>query len=414
MPQLPGAASGRVAFTYPDFLLFQIVRLIIIVAMEMQSVAVGWHVYEITREPLALGFVGLAQFLPSLLLFLISGHAADRIDRRNVLIACYGGFAVCSALLLQGARAGNHAVGPIYVVLVLLGVVRAFSGPASRSILPQLVSEEHFPNAVAWNASVFTTATLLGPALGGLVYAFSGGPAAVFAIASVTAVVGSLLTLRIRPRPRASRDEEFSRETLLAGLRYILRHKVVLGSVTLDLFAVLFGGAVALLPVYAREILNTGPWGLGLLRSAPAVGALTMAIFLAYRPLRRNVGVTLLFCVAGFGVFTVMFGVSRSLVLSLMALLLVGACDMVSVIIRNTLVQLATPDEMRGRVTAVEMIFIGASNELGEFESGITAHWFGAVPAVVIGGIGSLAVAVLWAYTFPALRRADEFRKGAA
>jgi hypothetical protein len=247
-----------------------------------------------------------------------------------------------------------------------------------------------------------------------MVYAIAGGPATVFAIAAASSIVGAVLTLRIQPRASLHMEHEFSRQTLLAGLRYIFRHKVVLGSITLDLFAVLFGGAVALLPVYAREILATGPWGLGLLRSAPAVGALVMAIVLAYRPLRNRVGITLLYCVAGFGVFTILFGISRSFVLSLIALLLVGACDMVSVIIRNTLVQLATPDEMRGRVTAVEVIFIGASNELGEFESGLTAHWFGVVPAVVLGGIGTLAVAALWAYTFPDLRKADRFTKAAA
>jgi MFS family permease len=294
---------------------------------------------------------------------------------------------------------------------VLIGVVRSFSSPASRTILPHLVRDEHFPNAVAWNATVFQTATLLGPALGGVVYAVFGGPSAVYAAATLASAAAAVLTLRIRPRARQRARAGISLQTVLAGLHYIFQQKVVLASISLDLFAVLFGGAVALLPVYAREMLHTGPWGLGLLRSAPAIGGLVMALLLAHRPLRQRVGVILLWCVAGFGVFTILFGISRSLVLSLFALLMVGAFDMVSVIIRNTLVQVTTPDHMRGRVTAVEMIFIGASNELGEFESGLTAHWFGTVPAVVMGGIGSLLVTALWAYAFPELRRIDQIAK---
>jgi len=319
--------------------------------------------------------------------------------------------ASCSGLLLWANHFRGQSVGMIYVILVLIGIVRAFSGPASRAILPLLVAEEHFPNAVAWTATVFQAGTLLGPALGGLVYAVFRGPNAVFGIASLTALVAAALTFRMSTRPQAAFDEEMGSRTVFAGLRFIFQQKLVLGSISLDLFAVLFGGAVALLPVYASEILHTGPLGLGLLRSAPAVGALAMAVALAYRPLERNVGTTLLACVAGFGVFTILFGISRSLVMSLLMLLMVGAFDMVSIIIRNTLVQMATPDQMRGRVTAVELIFIGASNELGEFESGLTAHWFGTVPAVILGGVGSLLVTVLWASAFPELRRADRFTK---
>ena len=400
--------SGRAAFAYPDFVLFQLARLIVVLGLEMQSVAVGWQVYEITRQPLALGFVGLAQFLPAILLFLVSGHAADRFDRRKLLTLCYAGFALCSGLLLYATYFRADSVSPIYVLLVLNGVVRSFSGPASRAILSHLVREEHFPNAVAWNATVFQTATLAGPALGGVVYAVFGSPSAVYASATLASAAAAVLTLRIRPRARQRVRQEVSLQTVLAGLRYIFHQKVVLGSISLDLFAVLFGGAVALLPVYARDILSAGPSGLGLLRSAPAIGALVTAVLLAHRPLRQRVGAILLWCVAGFGVFTILFGISRSLVLSLFALLMVGAFDMVSVIIRSTLVQVTTPDHMRGRVTAVEMIFIGASNELGAFESGLTAHWFGTVPAVVLGGVGSLLVTALWAYAFPALRKTDQ------
>jgi MFS family permease len=408
MPTPADARAGRAAFTHPGFVLFQIARFLIVSAVEMQAVAVGWQVYEITKRPLDLGLVGLAQFLPGILLFPISGHASDRFERRKVLSACYAGYAVCFALLLALAERGVHSVNPIYVVLVLIGVVRSFNGTASRSILPQLVPEEHFPNAVAWNASIFQTATILGPSFGGILYAASRGPSLVYAIAMVTAIGATISSFRIRPEVKARPREPMTLKTVFAGLRFIWSRKLILGAISLDLFAVLLGGAVALLPVYAREILHTGPWGLGLLRTAPGVGATLMAVLLAHRPLRGRSGYTLLWAVAGFGVFTILFGVSRSLTLSLIALLLLGASDMISVIIRATLTQLATPDEMRGRVTAVDMIFIGTSNEFGQFESGVTAQWFGTVPAVVLGGIGTLVVIVLWAWLFPELRHAGE------
>jgi MFS family permease len=321
---------------------------------------------------------------------------------------CYAGFALCSGLLLVLAERGGHAVRPIYLVLILLGVVRSFNGTASRSILPQLVPEEHFPNAVAWNATTFQAATILGPSLGGILYAAFHGPSAVYAAAMLTAVGALVSTFRIKTRPQARRREPTTIKTVFAGLHFIWREKLILGAISLDLFAVLLGGAVALLPVYAREILHTGPWGLGLLRTAPGVGAAAMAVALAHRPLRGRAGPTLLWSVAGFGVFTIIFGVSKSLTLSLISLILLGASDMVSVIIRATLTQLRTPDEMRGRVTAVDMIFIGTSNEFGQFESGVTAQWFGTVPAVVLGGVGTLVVIALWAWMFPELRRTGE------
>jgi len=406
-PARPHAPAETVAFAYPSFRLFQFARFFIVAAFEMLSVAVGWQVYGITKRALDLGLVGLAQFLPGVCVFLISGHAADRFDRRKVLILCYAGFGVCSSLLLAIALERPRSVGLIYLVLVLIGLVRSFNAPAGRAILPQLVPEEHFPNAVAWNASVFQAATILGPSLGGLLYAVSRGPMVVYA-ASLASAMGAMLSMmRIKLQMRIRAREEISLRTVFAGFRYIWQQKVVLGSISLDMFAVLLGGAVALLPVYAREILKTGPWGLGLLRSAPGVGAGAMAILLAHRPLRRKVGLTMLWAVAGFGVFTIAFGLSHSLVLSLIALLLTGASDMISVVIRGILVQLATPDEMRGRVNAVDMLFIGASNELGQFESGLTAHWFGTVPAVVLGGVGTLVVIGLWAWRFPELRNAD-------
>ncbi len=413
--------AGRVAFTYPNFVSYTLARFFIVVSLEMQSVAVGWQVYEITKRPIDLGYVGLAQFLPGFVLFLFAGHAADIFDRRKLLMGCYAGFGLCSALLLAISWRAPHSVHAIYVVLVLLGIFRSFNFPVSRAILPHLVPAEHFSNAVAWNASTFQIATIAGPAIGGIVYALFRGPEAVYAAAVTVSIVSSILTLRIHPLPtapakelaerlsgRASDKDPISLRTVFAGFRFIREKKLILGSISLDMFAVLLGGAVALLPVYARTILHTGPWGLGLLRSAPGVGAALMAIVVAHRPIRRRAGLTMLLCVAAFGVFTIVFGISHSLVLSLIALFLAGAADMVSVIIRATLVQVATPDEMRGRVNAIDFLFIGVSNELGEFESGLTAQWFGTVPAVVLGGVGTLLVTAIWAWLFPELRQADQ------
>src|SRR5579864_3697310 len=408
MPATADARAGRAAFSHPGFVLFQVARFLIVAAVEMQAVAVGWQVYEITKRPLDLGYVGLAQFLPGILLFPISGHASDHFERRHVLSACYGGYGVCFALLLA-LTLRTPSMRAIYVVLILIGVVRSFNSTASRSILVQLVPEEHFPNAVAWNASIFQAATILGPSFGGILYAAFRGPSAVYLIALITAIGATVSPFRIKPEVKARPPREpMSLRTLFAGIHYIWRKKLILGAISLDLFAVLLGGAVALLPVYAREILHTGPWGLGLLRTAPGVGAAMMAVLLAHRPLRGRSGPTLLWSVAGFGIFTIIFGLSHSLTLSLIALLLLGASDMISVIIRATLTQLATPDEMRGRVTAVDMIFIGTSNEFGQFESGLTAQWFGTVPAVVLGGVGTLVVIAVWAWLFPELRRAGE------
>ena len=405
--------AGRVAFTHPNFVAYTLARFFIVVALEMQSVAVGWQVYEITKRPLDLGYVGLAQFLPGFALFLFAGHAADLYDRRKLLMWCYGGFALCSALLLAISWRAPQSAHSIYFVLVLLGIFRCFNWPASRALLPQLVPEEHFSNAVAWNASTFQIATIAGPAIGGMAYALFHGPEGVYAIAVAVSILSTILTLRIHPRTASpekdlAEKEPISLRTVLAGFRFIWEKKLILGSISLDMFAVLLGGAVALLPVYARTILHTGPWGLGMLRSAPGAGAALMAIVVAHRPIRRRAGLTMLLSVAAFGVLTIVFGVSHSLIVSLVALFLLGASDMVSVIIRATLIQVATPDEMRGRVNAVDMLFIGVSNELGEFESGLTAQWFGTVPAVVLGGVGTLLVIATWAWLFPELREADQ------
>jgi MFS family permease len=405
-------ATGTAAFQFSGFRLYQIARFCIVFCTEMQSVAVGWQVYEITKRPLDLGLTGLVQFLPGVVLFLLAGHTADRFDRRKLLTLCYGGYALSSALLLTMTLrfASLHqaeTVSPIFAILFLVGVVRSFSMPASRALLPQLVPEEQFQSAVAWNSGIFQSATILGPALGGVLYAFTRGPALVYGVALAAGIVSVLTTLKIQMQNRPRQREPFALKTVFAGFQYIWTHKLVLGSISLDLFAVLLGGAVALLPVYAKEILRTGPWGLGLLRSAPGIGAGVMALLIAYKPIRKRAGATMLWCVGGFGIFTMVFGFSKSLPLSLISLFFVGAADMVSVVVRGVLIQIETPDEMRGRVNAVDMIFIGASNELGEFESGLAAQWLGAIPAVVLGGIGTILVTVLWAWLFPELRKAD-------
>jgi len=386
-------------------------RFLSIVSSEMISVAVGWQIYALTHRPLDLGLVGLAQFAPGVLLFLVSGHTADRHSRQAILRTCYGAFALCAAALLALTFRGLSTAWPIYAVLLANGAVRAFNGPAGQAFLPQLVKPEHFPNAVTWSSSFFQTATILGPMAGGLIYGFGGSAVPVYACATVAYCIALLLLSSIHVDIAARKNMDEPVGMILEGLRYIWRNKLILGCMSLDLFAVLLGGAVALLPVYAREILHTGPYGLGVLRAAPGVGAVAVAILLAHYPLRRKAGLSMLYCICGFGVFTIVFGLSRSIALSLIALMLTGGFDMVSVIVRSTLVQLTTPDEMRGRVSAVNMLFIGASNEVGQFESGITAQWFGAVPAVVLGGAGTIAIVLAWNWLFPSLRQVDRLAK---
>jgi MFS family permease len=403
--------SGRASFTFPDFNYFQLGRWFVVCGLEMQTIAIGWQLFAITGRPMALGLVGLFQFLPGLILFLPAGYVADHFDRRKLILACYVGFAICSALLMAFSRRSTQSANAIYVVSGLIGLVRAFYGPPGRSILPQIVPEEHFPNAVAWSSVIFQSATILGPCLGGLIYGAFQSPSPVYAMSLGSSAFATAAILRIRSNTTVRQTGEPGLAKVLEGLRYIWREKLILGSISLDLFAVLLGGAAALLPAYA-VLLHTGPWGLGILRSAPGAGAALMAILVAYRPIQKRAGATMLWCVAGFGVCTILFGLSRSITLSLVSLFLVGATDMVSVIVRGTLVQIATPNEMRGRVSAVDMIFIGASNELGGFESGATAQLFGTVPAVVIGGIGTLVVTAVWAWAFPALRNADTLTIG--
>ena len=400
-------ASARAAFEYRDFRLYQASRLLSTIANQMLSVAVGWQVYELTRRPFDLGLVGLVQFLPAIGLSLLTGHVADRFDRRKVVITCYVALAASSVFLYLTTRS-IAATWPIYVTMTLFATARAFLAPAGQALVPDLVPSEHFASAVAWGSSVWEVGAILGPALGGWIYAAGGSAAAVYWTGGVLYFVASVFAAMMRVKIGRMERKPASLETVLAGIVYVWKNKVVLGSISLDLFAVLFGGAVALLPIYARDILHVGPWGLGLLRSAPAVGAAAVAVYIAFHPLRRRAGATMLACVALFGLATLVFGVSRSFVLSLVALVIVGAADMVSVVVRQTLVQVATPAAMRGRVSAVNSVFVGASNELGELESGMTAAWMGTVPSVIFGGIAACAVVAIYSFAFPELRRVDK------
>ncbi|MGD0527210.1 MAG: MFS transporter, partial [Polyangiaceae bacterium] len=344
------------AFGQRDFRLFQGSRLLAILGSQIQSVAIGWQIYAITGRPLDLAWVGLAQFLPAVCLSLVTGHVADRFERRRILVACYAAMALLSVALFAFTRSDPTNLAPIYTMLVGVGVARAFQGPASQSLLPSLVPVEHFSNAVAWSSSLWQAAMVLGPTLGGVAYAAFGGASRVYALAAGCSMGASALVATMRPiAPRAAR-EPITRAALFAGVKYVWTNQIVLGAISLDLFAVLLGGATALLPVYARDILHLGPWALGVLRSAPAAGAAVTGVALALRPIEKRAGAKMFACVAVFGVATVVFGLSRSFVLSLVALVLVGASDMVSVYVRSALVQLATPDAMRGRVSAVNMV----------------------------------------------------------
>ena len=395
-----------------DFRRFVLSRLLSILVLETTSVAVGWQVYAITRAPLSLGLVGLAQFLPSLGLTLLAGHAADQLDRRRIVLVCHGLFGGVALLLALAGLGGAPRMAAIYAVLVLLGTARAFNAPAAQALMPSLVPPEKFGSAVALNSSIFQVGIITGPALGGLLYALFGSAEPVYLLATLLSLVDVAALATLRPRAERREVRATSWATVLAGVRYVWTNKVILGCISLDLFAVLLGGAVALMPVFAQDVLGTGPWGLGLLRSAPAVGAGLTGLWLSRHPLQRHAGRTMLAGVALFGLSTVAFGISRSLPLSLLTLAVMGASDMMSVFVRLTLVQISPAPEMRGRVNAVNMLFIGASNELGEFESGLTAQWFGAVPAVVLGGVGTLLVVALWLKLFPGLLRVDRLPGG--
>jgi MFS family permease len=389
-----------------DFYFFVAARFWSTCAMQVQSVAIGWQVYELARTPLALGLVGLCQFGPMLLLTLPAGEISDRFGQRRIFAVAATVQALCSALFLLLSVGYPHSTWPFYAVLLLFGAARGFAGPAGQSLLAFLVPPERLPRAIALNSSVFTTAVITGPALGGLLYALGSLPTYGLCLAGF--LISAVLVAGLGGRRVEAGSPGLSRlERVREGIQFVRHRPILLGAISLDLFAVLLGGATALLPVFARDILHAGPVGLGLLRSAPAVGAGMTALLLARWPIERRSGLKMFFGVALFGAATIVFGLSHFFAVSLLALVVLGASDMISVYVRSTLINLATPDAMRGRVGAVNMLFIGASNELGEFESGITAAWFGSVPAVVIGGLGTLGVVGLWMWLFPPLRTVD-------
>jgi len=387
------------------FAFFWCARILTSLAYQIVGVAVGWQIYALTGSAWYLGLVGLAQFLPMFLLTLVVGQVADRYDRRRIAAICQVVQGAAAGVLALGSFSGWQSKESILIVLLVAGAARAFELPTMAALVPGLVEARLISRAITLSSSAWQTASIVGPALGGFLYAV--GTTTVYANAAVLFCGASALISMIRMDQAAPKREPVTLRSVFAGIHYIRTRPEILGAISLDLFAVLLGGATALLPAFAKDILMTGPWGLGLLRSAPAVGALIMSLALIRFPLRRKAGRTMFGAVAIFGVATMVFALSRSFPLSLIALVVLGASDMVSVVIRQSLVQIRTPDEMRGRVSAVNSMFVGTSNQLGEFESGVTAAWFGVVPAVLIGGIGTIVVVLAWMRLFPQLARID-------
>ncbi|WP_219062636.1 MFS transporter [Pseudomonas sp. UMAB-08] len=390
------------------FLAFWFARIITASGFQMLTVAIGWNLYQLTGNVLDLGLVGLVQFIPRVIFMLHTGHVADRYDRRKVSAICQAAQALIALALVIGSTTNSVTPEMIFILSFLLGAARSFEMPTTQALLPSIVPNSLFPRAVAASQSAQQSATIVAPALGGFLFAF--GSTWVYGPTVLLYVIACALMLNLPARQTPLNKAKATLDSLLAGIRYIRSRPDILGAISLDLFAVLLGGATALLPVFAKDILLTGPWGLGLLRSAPAVGALLMSLWLARFSVERNVGRVMFTAVGIFGVATIAFGLSTSFWFSLAVLVVLGAADMISMVIRASFVQLETPDEMRGRVSAVNGLFIGASNQLGEFESGLTAHWMGTVPAVVLGGIGTLAVTGIWIKLFPSLAKRDRMR----
>lgn len=389
----------------PPFVLFWTSRVFGSLAFQMASVAFGWLIYDLTGSAYQLGLAGLVQFLPMVLLTFVVGAVADRFDRRRIVMISQWVQAGTIALLTLGAIQGWLGVNGLFAGLFLLGAARTFERPAMAALLPSLVTPAELPKAVALSSSAMQTATIVGPSLGGLLHAL--GAAVPLGLSALLFALGALAMAPIRLRGAPPVREPVTLRAVFSGLGFVRSKPVLLGAISLDMVAVLLGGITALLPIYARDILQTGPWGLGLLRTAPAVGALAMAFFIGRMNLDRHVGMKMFAAVIVFGLCTIVFAASETLWLSVGVLVVLGAADNVSVVIRQTLVQLATPDDMRGRVSALNSLFIGASNQLGEFESGMTAGLFGVVAAGIIGGIGTIGVALAWMRLFPALRHAD-------
>ncbi len=400
-------SNGFAVLRHRNFSFYLAARILGTLAVQMQNVAVGWQVYSMTHNLFYLGMIGLAQFAPFLLLILPAGHAADRYNRRNIVTACLATQLVVGLLLLAFAHSGMTVVWPVFAVLVLFGSARAFMGPATQAMLVNLVPQQDFSKAVALSSSSFHVAVIAGPSLGGLLYI--QGPTAVYSIAAVLLLVATVLMASTKAPPQASHREPATWHSVLEGLRFVMSRPIVLGAISLDLFAVLFGGATALLPALAHDVLHAGPEALGLLRSAPGAGAALCSVALAFFPITRQVGAWMFGGVAVFGVGTVVLGTTTTFAVALACLLLMGAGDMISVYVRHLLVQYETPDAIRGRVSAVNSVFIGASNELGEFESGVTAGWMGLSRAIVFGGAATLVVTGAWIRLFPVLAKMDRF-----
>jgi MFS family permease len=391
----------------PSFRSFASSRVLSSAAFQATNVGLGWLIYDRTHNAFNLGLIGLCLFLPMVVLTFLVGHVADRFDRRRIGLICQIVEAADLLLIASGVWMGRLTVGEIFAAVTLLGAAQAFERPTMAALLPSAVPVRALPQAIAGSASVGQTAMIVGPSLGGLLYGVA--PVAPFLFVALCFAVASLNVVRIRIVEAPAKREPVSLKSVFAGVSFIWGRPIMLGTISLDLFAVLLGGATALLPIYARDILHAGPWGLGVLRSAPAVGALLMSLILARYPLDRKVGMKMFYAVTVFGLGTLVFALSKNLVLSVAALFVIGVADNISVVIRSTLVQMLTPDPMRGRVNAVNSLFVGTSNQLGEFESGMLAGFLGAVPAAVIGGAGTILVVLVWSRLFPALRNADRF-----
>jgi MFS family permease len=403
MEEQANAAGKDSVFREPSYLRFWFARICSTISFQVAAVAVGWQMYALTHSTFALGMVGLAQFLPMLCLMLVVGHVADRFNRKTIISICqiFEG----TALALLALTSYLHRLHPtgIYCAVAAIGAARAFESPTTQAMVPSLVEDASVPQAIAWSASANQTASIVGPALGGLLYAF--GAHVPYMLCTFLFGIAALLSSSIVLKRRTPGKAPVSARSILAGIHYIRERKNILGAISLDLFVVLLGGATALLPAYARDILHTGPWGLGLLRLSPALGALSTSVFLAHHPIRKRAGMRMFAAVILFGIATVAFALSRNIWLSMAILSVLGAADVTSVVVRSSLVQIETPDEMRGRVSAVNSLFIGTSNQLGEFESGVTASWFGIIPATIFGGVGSILVALIWMGIFPGLRK---------
>ena len=393
-----------------DFRLFISARFMVTLAIQIQAVVVGWQVYEITKDPLSLGLIGLAEAIPSIAVSLYAGHVADVVERKKIIVICIATLLVCSSALLfftlpLGSFVITYGVFPIYAVIFISGIARGFITPAIFSFMPQLIPRTLYANAITWNSTLWETAAIGGPALGGFLFGFFGITAA-YAVDVLLTLAGLLLALGVASKPLPPESEEAGIwQKIKAGLKFVFSNQIILGAISLDLFAVLFGGAVALLPIFASEILQVGPQGLGILRSAPAIGALLVALYITHHPIKKNMGAILLWCVAGFGLCMIGFGISTSFWLSLFFLVASGGFDCVSVIIRGTLLQTLTPENMKGRVSAVNNIFIGSSNEIGAFESGVAARLLGVVPSVIFGGCMTIGVVAVTARVAKSLRK---------